>query len=155
MDEVTSEIVLIDYIKKLLAFGYREETLHQGATVELTLDRDIQYAAEKSLQKAVVDAQAVAGTAMVMDPQTGEILASANVPTFNPNAAGQFPASSRRNRSSADAFEPGSIETATAEQRDAAPSEISATPTKLRASFLKTIVRPHAESRASQSFPQR
>jgi cell division protein FtsI (penicillin-binding protein 3) len=79
-----------------------------GASVTLTLDNAIQYATEKSLQAAVTKAEAVAGCAVVLDPTTGELLALANVPTFNPNDPGRYHKKALRNRAVTDQFEPGS-----------------------------------------------
>ena len=93
--------------RHLLTQGTLYPPNRQGATLTLTLDRQIQYFTEKSLAKAVEDAKAVSGMAIVLDPKTGEILALANFPSFNPNAAGV----SRelfRNRAALDVFEPGS-----------------------------------------------
>lgn len=80
----------------------------EGASLTLTLDKAIQYLAEKSLAAAVAKAEAAAGMAIVLDPATGEILALANVPTFNPNDPKRSPASALRNRAVTDQFEPGS-----------------------------------------------
>jgi cell division protein FtsI (penicillin-binding protein 3) len=80
----------------------------KGNNVTLTLDRNIQYIAEKELAKAVVDNGAKSGMALVMESQTGRILAMANYPTFNPNAYFRFPQFALRNHVVADSFEPGS-----------------------------------------------
>lgn len=80
----------------------------KGQNVTLTLDKNIQYLAEKELAKAVNDSRAKAGTVVVMDPQTGKVLAMANYPGFNPNAHSKYPAAVLRNRAIADSFEPGS-----------------------------------------------
>ena len=58
----------------------------KGHTVTLTLDKNIQYITEKELAKAVTASGAKGGTALVMEPQTGRVLAMANYPGFNPNA---------------------------------------------------------------------
>uniref|UniRef100_A0A831U270 PASTA domain-containing protein n=1 Tax=Geobacter metallireducens TaxID=28232 RepID=A0A831U270_GEOME len=79
-----------------------------GHSVTLTLDKNIQYIAEKELAKAVNDSGARAGTAIVMDPQTGRVLAMANYPTFNLNAHSSYSPSVWRNRAVADSYEPGS-----------------------------------------------
>jgi len=80
-----------------------------GASVTLTLDRTIQYAAEKALAKAVEQAAASSGSAVVLDVDTGEVLALASVPTFNPNLVpGRDERRAVRNRAVTDAFEPGS-----------------------------------------------
>jgi cell division protein FtsI (penicillin-binding protein 3) len=80
----------------------------RGANVVLTLDKNIQYITEKELAKAVVDNRAKAGMAVVMDPQTGKVLALANYPTFNPNSFNRYPYQNLRDRVVADSFEPGS-----------------------------------------------
>lgn len=80
----------------------------KGNNVILTLDKNIQYLAEKELAKAVTESDAKAGVALVMEPQTGRILAMANYPGFNPNVYYKYPAAQLRNRSIADSFEPGS-----------------------------------------------
>jgi cell division protein FtsI (penicillin-binding protein 3) len=79
-----------------------------GATLELTLDMNLQYIAERELQAGVQANKAKGGTAIIMDPFTGEILALANCPTFNPNSAGRSTDDDRRNRALADVYEPGS-----------------------------------------------
>lgn len=79
-----------------------------GKSIVLTLDKNIQYLAEKELAKAVQSSGAKAGMAVVAEPATGKILAMANYPTFNPNAYSQYGAAQLRNRSVADSFEPGS-----------------------------------------------
>lgn len=80
----------------------------KGGNVHLTLDKNIQYLAEKELSKAVITSRARAGMAVVMDPQTGKILAMANYPTFNPNAHEKYSNNELRNRAVCDSFEPGS-----------------------------------------------
>ncbi|MDJ0988788.1 MAG: penicillin-binding protein 2 [Desulfobacterales bacterium] len=79
-----------------------------GQNVVLTIDRTIQHVAERSLQKAVETHQAKSGVAVVMAPQTGDILALAHYPFFNPNNFKNFSPEIRRNRAVTDAFEPGS-----------------------------------------------
>ena len=79
-----------------------------GRNLVLTIDRTIQYIAERALEGAVETAEAASGMAVVMDPRTGAVLAMANVPLFNPNAFGRFPRTAWRNRAVTDAFEPGS-----------------------------------------------
>ncbi len=77
--------------------------------VQLTIDKVIQYIAERELAKAVERSRAKAGTAVVLDPRTGEILALANQPPFVPNDYRRANAAARRNRTTTDYFEPGSI----------------------------------------------
>ncbi len=79
-----------------------------GKNVVLTLDKNIQYLAEKALAKAVQGSGAKEGMAIVAEPGTGKILAMANYPSFNPNAYNQYPAVQLRNHCVADSFEPGS-----------------------------------------------
>ncbi|NVJ17147.1 penicillin-binding protein [Myxococcus sp. AM010] len=94
--------------RKLLVQGALDPLQRQGAAVTLTLDRHIQYVAEKALSRAVEDAKAVAGMAVVLDPRTGELLAVANHPRFNPNTPESSTRSGMRNRAALDTFEPGS-----------------------------------------------
>nr|WP_242544371.1 penicillin-binding protein [Corallococcus sp. NCSPR001] len=94
--------------RKLMVQGALDPLERQGATVTLTLDRHLQYVAEKALAKAVDDAKAAAGMAVVLDPRTGEILALANNPRFNPNTPEDGVKNAIRNRAALDAFEPGS-----------------------------------------------
>jgi cell division protein FtsI (penicillin-binding protein 3) len=94
--------------RKLLTHGTSDPIERQGASVTLTLDRSIQHMAEKALSRAVEDAKATAGMAVVMDPRTGEILALANHPRFNPNTPKDLPRDTLRNRAALDALEPGS-----------------------------------------------
>lgn len=75
----------------------------------LTIDEVIQYIAERELQRAVERSRAKAGIAIVMDPWSGEILALANQPTFDPNNYRKSRSAARRDRAVTDAFEPGSI----------------------------------------------
>jgi cell division protein FtsI (penicillin-binding protein 3) len=85
-----------------------EQEQAPGATVELTIDRDLQYIAERELAIGVKENKAKGGTAIIMRPQTGEILALASYPTFNPNSYAVFSPDERRNRAVQDVYEPGS-----------------------------------------------
>jgi cell division protein FtsI (penicillin-binding protein 3) len=80
----------------------------KGHNVTLTLDKNIQYIAEKELAAAVESSRAKGGIALVMEPQTGRILAMANYPFFNPNSYNKYPLAQLRNKSITDSFEPGS-----------------------------------------------
>lgn len=84
------------------------QTPAAGATVELTLDLYLQHIAERELKRGVDDSRALGGTAIVMDPKTGDVLALASYPTFNPNAVQQFGADAKRDRAVQDIYEPGS-----------------------------------------------
>jgi cell division protein FtsI (penicillin-binding protein 3) len=90
------------------AFGRLERPPTAGASVELTIDEYLQHVAERELRDGVVRNRAAGGTAIVMDPKTGEILALANYPTFNPNAFAGADDNERRNRAVQDIYEPGS-----------------------------------------------
>jgi len=79
-----------------------------GKNIVLTLDQSIQFAAETSLADAVEKNKAKSGMAIVMAPRTGEILALALAPTFNPNAYDDVKKPLWRNRAITDPFEPGS-----------------------------------------------
>jgi len=78
----------------------------EGARVELTLDQGLQLAAERALGRAVTGSRALSGAAIALDPRTGEILAMASWPAFNPNAPRR--GAEMRNRAVTDSFEPGS-----------------------------------------------
>jgi cell division protein FtsI (penicillin-binding protein 3) len=75
----------------------------------LTLDEKIQYIAEKELAQAMHDTQAKTGTIIVENPNSGELLAVANWPSFNPNAAKDSPPDARMDRATSSLYEPGSV----------------------------------------------
>ena len=79
-----------------------------GNGVQLTIDRDIQYVAQRALANEVAASGAESGSIVVMDPRTGEILALAEVPTFDPNDPGAADPANLGNRALTEAFEPGS-----------------------------------------------
>jgi cell division protein FtsI (penicillin-binding protein 3) len=89
-------------------FDGSEARRERGANVVLTLDEKIQYIAQRELAAAIASTRAIAGSVIVMNPNNGEILALANWPGFNPNAATNVPAESRMNRSVSAVYEPGS-----------------------------------------------
>jgi cell division protein FtsI (penicillin-binding protein 3) len=90
------------------AFDSVEVAARAGASVVLTIDRNIQHVAERTLAAAVVRERAKSGTAVVLDPRTGEILALANAPTFDPNEAARIPDAARVNQALQYVYEPGS-----------------------------------------------
>ena len=111
------------------AFSRLERPPTSGASLELTIDQNLQHIAERELRAGVKWAHAAGGSAVVMDPFTGEILALANYPTFNPNAYNDFKVDARRNRAIQDLYEPGStfkIVTASAalEEKVTTPEEL-------------------------------
>ena len=79
-----------------------------GKNIVLTLDKTIQFIAEKELAKAVTESNAKGGMVLVMESDTGKVLAMANYPTFNPNSYSRYSLAQLRNRVVADSFEPGS-----------------------------------------------
>jgi cell division protein FtsI (penicillin-binding protein 3) len=90
-------------------FDGAEARRDRGANVVLTLDEKIQYIAERELAAAINKTHALAGSVVVMNPNNGELLAVANWPTFDPNAASAgTPAESRMNRAISALYEPGS-----------------------------------------------
>ena len=82
---------------------------HNGQDVDLSIDSKIQYIAYTNLKAAVQKFKAKAGAAMVIDVQTGEVLALVNYPTYNPNDRSHLTGEQLRNRILTDTFEPGSI----------------------------------------------
>src|ERR1700720_4132223 len=79
-----------------------------GDNLVLTVDKNIQYVAEKELDQAIHDTKAIAGTVIVENPHTGEILALANRPTFNPNLHKKITPEALTNRAVSYVYEPGS-----------------------------------------------
>jgi len=79
-----------------------------GENIVLTIDKNVQYIAEKELDQAIRDTQAIAGTVIVENPHTGEILALANRPTFNPNLRKEIKPETLTNRAVSYVYEPGS-----------------------------------------------
>jgi cell division protein FtsI (penicillin-binding protein 3) len=79
-----------------------------GYNLILNIDKNVQYIAEQALSEGVRAARARTGTALVVDPGTGAVLAVAHVPQFNPNAFSRYGRERWRNRAITDTFEPGS-----------------------------------------------
>jgi cell division protein FtsI (penicillin-binding protein 3) len=100
-------VVSADARRRPVAQTERPST--DGATVVLAIDEAIQYVAERELERAVEASQAASGTVIVVEPFSGEVLALAGRPTFNPNRYNAYPSSRWRNRAVGDVFEPGSI----------------------------------------------
>ena len=94
--------------KRHALFSRVERPATAGADIELTIDQYLQYIAERELRAGVEANRAAGGTALIMDPRSGEILALANWPTFNPNAFTKADDDARRNRAIQDLYEPGS-----------------------------------------------
>ena len=79
-----------------------------GTSIRLTVDRDIQWVASKAIADVVKSSRALSGTVIVMDPKTGQILAHATAPTFDPNDTTKVSLVAMRNPSVLDVYEPGS-----------------------------------------------
>ena len=89
-------------------FSRTEKPSTPGSSIELTLDTYLQHVAERELRAGVSEHRASGGTAIVLNPKTGEILAMANAPTFDPNEYRDAREVERRNRAVQDLYEPGS-----------------------------------------------
>lgn len=100
--------VYLEHDRDQRSFESYEVQPHPGQTIVLTIDQLIQYRTEQALTDAVQRAHARSGSAIVMDPRTGEILALANAPTFNPNQPGADPPEARANWALQNIYEPGS-----------------------------------------------
>ena len=92
----------------IFTHGLPDESRPLGYSIRLTLDQRIQYIAERELKRTVKEFGAKSAMTVVMEPQSGEILAMAVIPTFNPNLFSSYGPSVWRNRAVTDAFEPGS-----------------------------------------------
>lgn len=113
-----------------------------GSSVVLTIDLELQSVAEVELERAIREHGAASGSVIVQDPWTGDILAMANWPAFDPNRPEAYSAAARRNRAITDQFEPGStfkVVTATAAL-------------ETRAADLKSIYYAYRGSRRYGSF---
>jgi cell division protein FtsI (penicillin-binding protein 3) len=104
----SSQMVYKDALGQVFDKRQSAASLNTGHNIILTIDRTIQYIAESALEESVNEFSARSGMAIVMDPQTGAILAMAHVPLFNPNAYMDFNKELWRNRAITDPFEPGS-----------------------------------------------
>lgn len=91
------------------SYDSSEAAPRPGGSVTLTIDETIQYIAEKELAAGIAETHAKHGTVVIQDPNTGELLAVANWPTFDPNDAGSYPDDTRMDRAVSAAYEPGSM----------------------------------------------
>ncbi len=94
--------------RSVLVQGVEGLQIPPGADLQLTLNSPIQHLAEKELESAIVKNRAKAGVAIVVEPFTGELLAVANYPSFDPNNYTKQSKARARNRAIADSYEPGS-----------------------------------------------
>ncbi len=95
--------------RPVIPASYQYVEAERGADIVLTINRDIQYQAEKILKETVWRHGADSGNVIVMDPKTGKILAMANYPTFNPNNYEKTPVERFVNSNISHLWEPGSI----------------------------------------------
>ncbi len=89
-------------------FASVEKEPESGNSLVLTIDQNIQYIAERELDRGMEDTHAIAGTVIVENPKTGEILALTNRPTFNPNIRKEIKNEALKDRAVSDIYEPGS-----------------------------------------------
>lgn len=94
---------------RILDIDKKKRAELRGNAIVLTIDKKIQFLSEQALAQAVKTNRAKSGMALVMRPDTGELLAVAQYPGFNPNNYSDYNRTAYRNRSVTDAFEPGSI----------------------------------------------
>ncbi len=92
----------------LFSEGIEDEQALAGHNVYLSIDKGIQFTAERELLAAINTYEAIGGSVVVVDPATGEILAMASAPGYNPNDYSKADPDTRRNRAVVDRFEPGS-----------------------------------------------
>lgn len=126
------------YVAEIPGTQQQLEQAKAGATVRLTIDRDIQYVAQNAIAKAVRSSRAASGTVIVMDPKTGEILAHATAPTFDPNKPVKL--SDVHNSSVQDVYEPGSTGkvmtlAAALEEKAVTPTTVFSVPYKLKTKY--------------------
>jgi len=128
-----------------------------GTSIRLTVDRDIQWVASKAIADAVKSSNALSGTVIVMDPKTGQILAHATAPTFDPNNTSKVSLVAMRNPSVQDVYEPGSTGkvmtlAAALEEKKITPETVFTIPYALkRSTKVFHDHEPHATQRLTSS----
>lgn len=90
-------------------FFIKGKPVKEGNSIELSIDRDIQSITEEELKKGILKTKARSGFAIVMDPNSGDILAITSYPQYDPNNYSDYSPWERRNRAIIDLFEPGSV----------------------------------------------
>jgi len=103
-----SQRVLKDRLGRVVRYVEQIARPEPGKDLVLSLDQRLQYLAYRELKRAVQQHKARSGSVVVLDVQTGEVLAMVNQPAYNPNNRGQFKGGQTRNRAVTDVFEPGS-----------------------------------------------
>ncbi|MER7111440.1 peptidoglycan D,D-transpeptidase FtsI family protein [Streptomyces sp. NPDC000229] len=94
--------------RRVPTVGARETPAVPGSDIELTIDRDIQWAAQQAITQQVEESRADRGYVIVQNARTGEVLAMANAPGFDPNDLSQADSAAMGNAALQDAYEPGS-----------------------------------------------
>ncbi|MFJ6698672.1 peptidoglycan D,D-transpeptidase FtsI family protein [Streptomyces sp. NPDC091272] len=117
--------------------GGNETPAVPGSDIELTIDRDIQWAAQSAIETQVKKSKADRGYVMVQDTQTGEVLAMANAPGFDPNDLSRASSAAMGNAALQDAYEPGSTSkimsmAAVLEEKTATPATHVVVPNRLK-----------------------
>ncbi|MDC0535923.1 penicillin-binding protein 2, partial [Francisellaceae bacterium] len=102
------EVDLKDLKGNIIKTLQKSSAMEPGSGIALSIDRRIQYVAYKALKDSIKENQAASGSVVVLDARTGEVLAMANQPSYNPNNMQQALPETRRNRAVTDVFEPGS-----------------------------------------------
>jgi cell division protein FtsI (penicillin-binding protein 3) len=106
--EPGSKRILQDRLGRIIGDVELIKESRPGRTLRTSLDLRLQYLAYRELKAAVSETQAKSGSAVLLDPATGEVLAMVNQPAYNPNDRSQFDVARYRNRAVTDIFEPGS-----------------------------------------------
>ena len=108
MGENGSKRVLQDRLGRVIGDVELLSHARPGKDLRTSIDLRLQYLAYRELKRAVTDSRARSGSVVVLDPNTGEVLAMVNQPSYNPNDRSQLHAEQYRNRAVTDIFEPGS-----------------------------------------------
>lgn len=101
--------VLRDRLGRVIKTIRQESVAKAGENVTLSIDLRLQYLTYRALKEAIIKHDALAGTAIIVNAKTGEILALANQPSYNPNDRSNIDHNEMRNRAITDLFEPGSL----------------------------------------------
>lgn len=104
-----SRRVIIDRLGNIVQDNGEVKPARNGRNLRLSIDGQVQSLAFGALKKAVRASRAHAGSVVVLDVRTGDVLAMATFPSFNPNNRAQLTGSEVRNRPLTDAYEPGSV----------------------------------------------
>ena len=101
--------IIKDRAGRVIEFVKDVQPAKAGKPIQLSLDKDIQYFTYRTLKKALIEHQAQSAAAVVLDAKTGEVLAMASLPSFNPNDRSQLKGLALRNGVIGNVMEPGSV----------------------------------------------